>query len=565
MRYFKSRWNPRSALAGTYTWSAKYTSADQNNNDASDQGGRDEQTVALANAQIVATGLAWNPIRGGISISYSVQGGDLTTDSTIKFYWVGGDQPVELPELQLALKVGSGLDTQGNHGPLARPNITTLPPPGATGLKMVIDEGGSTKERTIDYQPSFDINAKFNGESSPGVIGRFFSGPDVTGENATFKLPDSLAALNPTSIEATLGSNPLTVSSTGGSSYKTSDFNPGSLDTSTDLVITVKKGTAVLDTERATVEVVRLPDWFKNMLTQNPVGFDPATGTYTLSGYFLNVKTGNLFPLPLPKEGIWFGGGVSSGLDAQAFVKVTTGLDPTQDPQVLATLDINLVFLGDSVYTQHYVSVNGQGSADGGKFTFKADLDPKTLQLTGATLSYHENGSGPVDVLKGRQFAKGFYRATSAVQADLTYDLKLSLSLDTTGAIQNSQLAFDLGGTLSGNLTDVQITSNSAALRILELVKRANPHSQLLTNLISALQNLGILPSFDIKAPVTGSFSLKGRATLVSNSSARKDSFHGAFDMALTAQIFMTYLGEEEEIAGLPKVVNDTLNVHYPF
>ena len=75
-------------VAGTYTWSAKYTSADQNNNDASDQGGSEEQTVALANAQIVATPMSFAS-DGGVDYGYQITGGDLPA-TTVDLYWARG-------------------------------------------------------------------------------------------------------------------------------------------------------------------------------------------------------------------------------------------------------------------------------------------------------------------------------------------------------------------------------------------------------------------------------------------------------------------------------------------
>ena len=69
-------------VAGTYTWSAKYTSADQNNNDASDQGGSDEQTViGQASATIDVqgyTGVYDGQAHGATGTATGVNGEDLT-------------------------------------------------------------------------------------------------------------------------------------------------------------------------------------------------------------------------------------------------------------------------------------------------------------------------------------------------------------------------------------------------------------------------------------------------------------------------------------------------------
>ena len=173
--------------------------------------------------------------------------------------------------------------------------------------------------------------------------------------------------------------------------------------------------------------------------------------------------------------------------------------------------------MGQSVYTKQYSSADQNGP-----FTFRMDLNPGTLNLDGATLSYKESGSREdVDVLKDRVFKKGFYEAKSAVKANLTYALNLTLSLNSSGIIQSSRIGFDLGGSLSGSLVDLSITSNSAALSILKTVNRLNPQSLLTSLITTALQNLNILPSFNSEPRSPGLPQRTGRTAVVQHRQRR--------------------------------------------
>ena len=406
--------------------------------------------------------LSLNP-SGGVKFSYTVAGGDLTADASIQFYWVdaAGDR-TPLPELTTNLPAGpNGLGAEGTH-PLSRPNITTLPPAGTTGLLMVVGPDVPADRLTIDYDASFSLDASVNGSEAPGVIGRFFSGVGVVpGANAnfekvTFTLPDDLLALKPTSVMVTVGGQPLTATTTDGVTYATAAFNPTAFAGGTPLVVKVLKGAAVVGSETDTLDVLPLPTWFTKSLSGRTALFDPASGTYTLAGSLFNVTTSSIpgFQLGSQLASIWFGGMANNGLDANASVVIIDGLDRLKAPNVRASLAVQLTFLGEKVVDIAYSDATATGP-----FIFTMNLDPGTLALSGATLGYTESGitttpALPNQVLKINNFAT----TKSNVTASLNYTLDVKLALNTDGSIKSSDLGFVLNGGLSGTLTDLSLT-----------------------------------------------------------------------------------------------------------
>jgi hypothetical protein len=518
---------------------------------------------------LVATELRWDTARGGVDFAYEVRNDDLPSDATIKFYWydVGGAQRGEVRGLRTRLQKDSTLAQSGPHQ-LGRP-IHPGVPSGATSLRMVVDDGDAIDEASesnntlsLAYEPRFALVAKYDGAASPDVIGRFFTGPVIFGQNVTFTLPESLAAFKPTQISARLGSRDLPVTSTGGRSYVTGDFDPSGLRQDTDLVIEVKSGSIVLHSERALVDVEPIPDWLYNSLSRKDFGFEPSTGKYTFAGTLLNFTTSSLNGFALPGNATipgdnWFGIGKKTGLDARATLEIKTGLNPTEGPDSNVHLNVDLVFLGRSVYRRSYDSKTGT------PLSFSSDLNPKTLEYTGATLSYHETGTRTVDVLKDETFTKKYFSLKSAVTANLTHELTLTVSFGPNGSITNSDIGFDLHGVLSGNFLDVTIAADGDALKLLQGLTKGSPQGILTSLVTSALQNLGILPSARIRAGVTGNLNLNGHAKLISSRGARFESLTGNIDLGITADVAMTWdvFFDETWLFGLPKAMTDMLKI----
>ena len=121
-------------VAGTYTWSASY-SGDDNNKSTDDQGGSAEQTVALANAQIVATPMSFAS-DGGVDYGYQITGGDLPQATTVDLYWASGTTT----DTEIGGIVTTTTETAQGTYPL---NVTAsalgTPPAGAKYLLEVVD------------------------------------------------------------------------------------------------------------------------------------------------------------------------------------------------------------------------------------------------------------------------------------------------------------------------------------------------------------------------------------------------------------------------------------------
>ncbi|QEH35197.1 hypothetical protein OJF2_37440 [Aquisphaera giovannonii] len=524
-------------------------------------------TVDVTRPLITAESLDWDP-KGGVDFAYSVATTPIPVNTRVEFYWIDdeGNDLAELPELGFPISAGSGLAAVGDHN-VGRLNLTAPPPQGATALEVDIDPDGTVDadpdsveylDLDLDLNTQFVIRAKYDGSSDPDVIGRFFQGVKVPGEDASFTLPDGITALGPATVTATLGGLPLALTKTGTGSYTTADFDPSGYANGTALKVTVSVGGKAVATQQATLDVEPLPKWYTTL--GGKATFDASSGAYTFKASLLDVHTSGSFALPALAQvpGLWFGAGQDSGLDATIALNVQAGLDPTETPHVQGTFGADLTFLGQEVYKNQFDS-DQQGSP----FTISIALDPKTLALQSGTVSYSESHSQDVGLFKGQLFHTSFFQMLSAIDVNLTEDLGLDITLNADGSFTDSQLTFDLKGTLSGNLADLSFTSSSAGLGILKLVNRLAPQA-ILKNLISeALDQLGILPDFSMKAGVSGSIEVAGAVQLTKSTAFKIRSSSTDLDLSLTPALYITWLGDTEKVVGLPDAIGNYLKISY--
>ncbi|MGO9809857.1 MAG: putative Ig domain-containing protein [Isosphaeraceae bacterium] len=131
-------------VAGTYTWSAKYTSDDDNNKDANDQSDSAEQTVVTASqSDIIPVSMAWNYTDGGVDLAYKVDGAGLPQQVTVNFYWSNQNTPVfqpgETSVFTPAAPQKLTFQSQGPHPLHVSPSDFTTPLPGTYYLIAVFN------------------------------------------------------------------------------------------------------------------------------------------------------------------------------------------------------------------------------------------------------------------------------------------------------------------------------------------------------------------------------------------------------------------------------------------
>lgn len=340
---------------------------------------------------IVANSLQWDVASGGVDYSYLVKG-SLSSDTTLDFYWAPGssfDPAKDTLAGQDQLAKGSS----GNFSSRwAASSLTVAPPDGTNYLILVADPNNLIQESdetnnvaAVPYLPMIIFTgAKYNGNSSPDVIGRFFADPatgtpPITDETLTLKLTDSLAALRPTVTVGSYTTGPKAdgAVSWDGQTYVTEGFDPGTLvDMATLSSQAAFDGQVIEEANSPRFHVVPLPSWIATM-TKLDVQFVPVvggmSGDYTFDG-LLKDFTLSLPPsvTTLPQDVPFFGGQsyqASAGIGAKVFAD----LNPKAPAVAQGYIDIQFVFAGLTLLDKQF-STDKSGDVHGLTVTTTLDV-----------------------------------------------------------------------------------------------------------------------------------------------------------------------------------------------
>ena len=529
---------------------------------ASQVNGANSVFISIADSP-VSTGTALNWDAKGASVDYSyTNSGNLTQTPTISFVWASG----ETINTQLTKAVGSvsGATAKGTYpGSLLGKNLTT-PPAHAKYLLMVITVGQVQDVKPLAYNPSVTVSDKYGATAGEpaNVLGRFFAGVPVVGEDLTITLSQELVVLNPgaTGLVVSLGGHPLTLKPTSSiSGFVTANFDPSRYNGSTPITVTDPRGGPGLAPIADKLDVIPLPSWFAAFADLSEE-FDPTSKSYKFTGAFLNLKTGAFSGFAIPSApGLWLGTGLETGVDAHATVTIVAPLQSGKAPttenfQVGASLTI----LGST----SPISLPEK--------TISLDLDPRTLGFKLSTYTYSAMGSSSVPLLKGlKPFNQPPLEISTALTSTVTYTVNLTVAFQSNGDLDpnNSSLQFSIQAPFKGTLGIAGYTVGSAALdkalgNFITVIKNSNPAgvvksaiSEFFSYLATELGLDGILPSLTGGAAASGEIDLDGKVGLKGSADAAEPA-HGTLTgqvnlMALPAKLDFTFLGQTYNLASL--------------
>jgi hypothetical protein len=367
---------------------------------------------------IAPTSLTWNTAQGGVDFSYQVTGADLPKDTTAALYWASGTTNVDIIQ-------SATVNTQAVNDKLVIPapqgtagtihldaSELTQPPPNATHLLLVVDPNSVIAESdetnnvvALAYLPTISVSAKYDGDPSDSVMGRYFAATDALKDNFyTLMLSDSLDALRP-QVEVMVGGQTLsaTISTTDPHKYVTGSFDPGSLTQEfTPLQGEALIGSTDLADVSASIQVEPLPQWVRGLDKPQPITFDAngdgptRQGAYVIDGFLPDLSlSGTVFTVP-KQVPIIGGQQIQARVDFE--VKALAPLAITSTPTLEAGLDAKLN-LGDSILIDVPL-ISPTVSLDNNNVTFTvtpgSTFDPVTLnQPTGFSLTVAFDGKVP--------------------------------------------------------------------------------------------------------------------------------------------------------------------------
>jgi hypothetical protein len=437
---------------------------------------------------VTPTSLNWDTIQGGADYGYQVSGGTIPSNTQVALYWSRTDRFADriggpIPGTSTTIAAGTG---QGTYGPFhATPNtlanITGLPPEGATHLLVVTDPNNvlgnfseSTNVRSLLYNPTVMVKAKYDGNPGGNEMGRYFTNTSYThvlqDNFYTVTLSDSLAALRP-QVEVKIGgqefaaaldpSNPVT--------YTTQPFDPGSLSPGrTPLMGEALIGTRDIADFSSTILVEPLSGWILGLSSGHPdIRFDPLSdgghGAYVFDGFLPGLSLqGTVFTIP---DDVPFIGGLPLQYTAGFEVNVVAPLAVSSTPTLKGGLQANLT-LGPSI-TLPVLSIGPTVEEQNGNWRFTvtpgATLDPVTLNANGAFLTL------ALDYNKPQALQATLYHSFDVV---FPFDIPTFLEFDVTASLgvmlhAHAQIAYDSANGLEflsgGTYLGVGITGTLAA------------------------------------------------------------------------------------------------------
>jgi hypothetical protein len=349
--------------------------------------GSSELTVS---ADLVANSLAWhtNPAdAGGVDLSYSVNGAPLPADTTVALYWADGTtlndtlEPLDQPVWSQPISTGT---QPGNYGLNVPAVVLGTPPPGSEYLLLVADPNnvlGSFDPNknlvSLVYDPTVKVTAKYDGDPSDAIMGRYFSGTDALKDNFfSIVLSDSLDALRPTA-EVKIGDQILAAlpSPTQPDTFITATFDPGSLSPGqTPLIGEAFLGGQDIADFSSTLLVEPLPTWVKALNGLN-IKFDPngdglgGDGAYVMTANLPELRYGgSSFTIP---SSVPFVGGTDISAGVGFSPKVIAPLAVTSVPTTDVGDTVQLRFGPDLEFNTTLTVSTG------------APLDPLTLEEPG--------------------------------------------------------------------------------------------------------------------------------------------------------------------------------------
>ena len=250
----------------------------------------DVAPLALPYVRVVT--LDWDVAKGGVDYITDV----IPSNTTAGFYWSPNTTFNPSTDQLITDVTLAGGSTGILSSNLAASSFTVAPPVGTKDLLFVTDPSDQLIEpdetNNVGYLPYFPgiifLGAKYNGSSSPAVIGRFFADPPtgpppITDETLTLELSASLAALRPTVNVGNYTTQPK-LSSTGswdGQTYQTEGFDPGTLFDMAMLptqAMLGAGGVVLAEANSPPFHVVPLPDWILAPEESRPSEVHPGHG-----------------------------------------------------------------------------------------------------------------------------------------------------------------------------------------------------------------------------------------------------------------------------------------------
>ncbi|MEW4569259.1 hypothetical protein AB1L88_15450 [Tautonia sp. JC769] len=499
-------------------------------------------------ADLQPTSLAWNTAEGGVDYSYAISS-VLPEDTTATFYWSTDqsfDRGQDTPIVSTPLKKGQSGNTSSR---LPASSITVAPPPGTNYLLLVTDpddrfKGEASEENnvvSVAYEPTIEfVGAKYDGDKSPEIIGRFFANPTtgpppITDQTLTLRLSDSLAALLPT---LTVGGHS-TERKPDGRTYETEGFDPGELADMSFLVSRAVMDEQVLAEEDSPrFRVLPLPDWFPALAGETIEFNSGAGGGYTLEGHIARLGSPTLFVVPgdVPIIGgrplgatIGYGVSVATPLDEQ--VPATAG--------AFAGMSLNLLDLASAEYNLSTSAEVVEGLSI--ELTLQSILDPSTLEMRdgfGVTIlvsasenlgekTFYEN-VGVVGIFLVDYGIKG------AIDLKLNAQVQVTLVDDALRVVGNGGTYIDFGptGSLTGFADIGWFIPPKFTDPLVTVLRRRLP------GYFPASGNL--LPALRLKNELTGSLDIRGRVDYSGAAEGPDATFDTSLESSINVQVKQT-------------------------
>lgn len=350
------------------------------------------------------------------------------------------------------------------------------------------------------------------------------------------------------SLTATATSNPQVLT--------TNTFNPGQFSAATYITTTVPRGGAPLAPLTDILDVIPLPTWM-SIIPGLYDKFDPTSRTYQFSATLVNLNTSAFSGFQLPiVPGLWLATEYQSGVNANMVLGVEAKLNPA------AALPIENLQAGGTL------NLLGTQITLVPQSTIPLNLDPRSLGLLNLTYKFTSTSSANMAVpfLKNSTFGILPLKINPSLTASVYYNVSLTVSLNPNGTLNPFQSLLSLNTTTSfqGTLAIPSFTLGNAQLdagisTLKSVVTAANPVVGVVSSLVSyltdALQDAGVLPSFNGSASADGSFQFDAVVGLQGNPFAATTtggSITGQFFLnAPTVALNFSFLGKNYTAASV--------------
>lgn len=456
---------------------------------------------------LVAGPITWNR-DGTVSLNYEVHFRDL--DPTVELqnwlFWLSEDDaPVSEPiPVHLPSRVRGPHELRVPVGP---------PPVGARKLAFSLNSDWFADEQTFENNWSQSefvhsiafTGATYDGDAQPDVIGRFFSGVSVPGQQYLISISPDLATFvrDSRQILVRVGPQILAVEPAAsgpawdGLTFRTAPHDPGGLFSDTTLSVQVMAGGRVMAQTSALIDVEPLPTWIRASRSWASQ-FHPATLSYVFSGTLLNLGTSTTVNPVRQAVGL---PGIHR-LTVQADVQVSAPLDPTRSDLVV----VNGTGRVTGVYHNRQL-FDMTGPLHTAPFGMLWQLDPRSLALSLGQISLNLAGQTTLNNIFGTGTrAWGFFRTTPTMQATVDYVATMALSFASDGRLipNLSTLSFEYRGTLQGNLGVTLPMGPNLNTALMRLRSQVGVPPAVLQQIHGDLTGTRHIPHLQIESPATG-------------------------------------------------------------